>query len=66
MLTVALLATALATTPSIHADYLDWHSQRAAITANADGSYVLNGPAGERRIPASTATAQTASTRWPR
>ncbi len=61
MLTVALLATALATTPSIHADYLDWHSQRAAITANADGSYVLNGPAGERRIPASTATAQTAS-----
>ena len=61
MLTAALLATALATAPSIQADHLDWHGQRASITANANGSYELDGPAGERRIPAPSATVQTAS-----
>lgn len=61
MLTAAVLAAALAATPSIQASQLDWHGQQARISANADGSYVLHSPAGERRIPAPPATVRTAS-----
>ncbi len=59
-LAAAVLAVTLAASPPWHAS-VHWRGQRAGITANADGSYSLHGPFGERDIPAPALYVQTAS-----
>jgi hypothetical protein len=55
-----LATTAMQAAPVWHAS-LEWRGASASMSAQADGSYALTGPFGERRIPAPPAKAQTAS-----
>ncbi|NKJ23053.1 Six-hairpin glycosidase-like protein [Dyella sp. SG609] len=64
MLTVALLAGMLAAGPGAAdswRDKLDWQDKEAVVTTASDGSYMLHGPFGQRRIGAQKLVSHTAS-----
>jgi hypothetical protein len=60
LLALALTAAASASDTDWH-ERLEWRGQQVGITHDSDGSYQLHSLNGLRRIPAQTATVQTAS-----
>ncbi len=57
----ALLSAGLARADAIDAGQVSWQGKAASMHANADGSFVLRAPAGERSIPAQRYAVHTAS-----